>query len=48
MTEKLKELEDFLKYMKDDSEEGFGADEDYPVLAIVNPLDEVNLNLEEK
>ena len=34
------EIEDFLAYMKDESEEGFGADEDYPVLCIVNPLRE--------
>ena len=42
------EIEEFLSFMKDDSDEGFGADDDYPVLCIVNPLkEEANLTTEE-
>ena len=40
----LGELDALVDYMMDDSEDGFGADENYPVLAIVSPLEEINLD----
>ena len=40
------EIEDFLDFMRD--KDGFNVKGTYPVLCIVNPLEEVDLKIEEK